>query len=70
VTSQLNAGTTYYIRVRARNYWGWGDFSDIMMIKASTIPGKVAVPTTTIDAAQGGVRVVWIAPNSNSDLIT
>ena len=51
MTSQLTAGTTYYIRVRARNYWGWGDFSDIMMIKASTIPDKVAVPTTSIDAA-------------------
>lgn len=54
-TASIVAGETYLIKVRARNYWGWGDFSDIITIKASTFPDKVEPPTTTIDAATGGI---------------
>jgi len=33
------AGTTYKMRIRAHNVNGWGDFSDILIIKATGIPG-------------------------------
>ena len=37
-TSAIIAGTTYQIRIRAKNYWGYGQFSNIMSIKASAAP--------------------------------
>lgn len=29
-TANVAAGVTYKLRVRARNYWGWGDYSDVL----------------------------------------
>jgi len=40
-TAEINKGTSYNVRVRARNYWGWGEFSEILTIKASTVPDQV-----------------------------
>lgn len=40
-TAEINKGTSYNVRVRARNYWGWGEFSEILTIKASTVPDEV-----------------------------
>lgn len=69
-TAEVQAGLTYQIKVRAKNYWGWGEFSDIISIKASTVPDKVDVPVTSIEAETVGVRVNWSAPDNHSDTIT
>lgn len=37
-TTEVQAGVTYQLRVRARNFWGWSEFSDLLSIKASTVP--------------------------------
>ena len=58
-TANVAAGVTYQIRVRARNYWGWGYYSDVLSIKASTVPDKVSTPVTSIEATTGGIRVTW-----------
>jgi hypothetical protein len=69
-TAEINAGYTYMIRIRARNYWGWGDFSEIITIKASTVPAQVDTPVTSIEAVTGGIRVTWTEPDNKSDTIT
>jgi hypothetical protein len=56
--------------VRARNYWGWGEYSDVLEIKASTVPEKVDTVTTSIEELTGGVRIEWTAPFDNADTIT
>jgi hypothetical protein len=38
VTSDVQAGTVYQVKVRARNFWGWSSFSPVLSIKASTRP--------------------------------
>ena len=58
------------MRVRARNYWGWGEFSDILTIKASSFPEQVSQPSTAIDEVTGGIRVQWTAPFNNAEEIT
>ena len=35
------------------NKWGWGDWSAITSVKASTWPDVVDQPTTSIDPASG-----------------
>jgi len=39
-------------------------------MKASTMPGQVQIPVTSIEATTGGIRVTWLEPDSNSDTIT
>jgi hypothetical protein len=38
VTSGVSAGTLYKFRYRARNVYGWGDFSEEVTIKAARQP--------------------------------
>jgi hypothetical protein len=53
----LTAGNIYNFRVRALNIWGWGSYSDIKTIKASTAPQTVSNIVTSIDPASGGVLI-------------
>ena len=46
VTNGVVAGDFYQFRVRAKNKWGWGNFSPVFTIQASTIPDKMLPPTT------------------------
>jgi hypothetical protein len=59
----------YQIRIRAKNDWGYGPFSTITSVKASSVPNKVAMPTTSIDGVTGGIRVNWVSPYANSEII-
>ena len=61
VTEGIVAGTFYQFRMRASNRWGWGVFTDEphTEILASTVPGKVTTPVTSIDDQTGGVKVTW-----------
>lgn len=70
VSSSVIGGSNYQFRVRAKNYWGWGDYSSAVTIKASAAPDQMAAVTTSIDSTTGGVKIEWIAPNSNSDSIS
>ena len=62
------AGTTYKMRIRAHNVNGWGDFSTILIIKATGIPGKPLPPTTFIQNLN--VRISWTDPANNFEAIT
>jgi hypothetical protein len=56
-SAAVQAGVTYQIRVRAKNYWGWGEFSETLEMKASSMPGKVSMPRTSIYSETGGIQV-------------
>lgn len=76
VTSQLVSGTTYAFRVRARNIFGWGDYSVVDSvtgagyIKAAREPGIPLAPVTSIDAATGHFAIDWTPPDDRGDPIT
>jgi len=38
LTTGITAGTTYRVKVRAQNVFGWGDFSSYQSIKAASTP--------------------------------
>jgi hypothetical protein len=69
-TTGVQAGYTYYFRIRALNFWGYGPFSTPFKIKASTAPDLITAVTTSIYPSDGGVLIQWTAPSSNSDPIT
>ena len=70
VTSGVSPGTLYAFRVRAKNIFGWGPYSLVTYIQAAHQPAAPLAPTTSIDAATGGVAIAWIAPDASGDPIT
>lgn len=70
VSSQLESGTVYGFRVRARNIFGWGPYSLVTEIKAAREPGTPLAPVTSIDAASGDFAIDWTAPDARGDAIT
>jgi len=38
IAASLNEGDHYQLKVRANNFWGWGEFSDPLTIKTATWP--------------------------------
>lgn len=55
-------------RVRARNVYGYGTYSNIVTFRCSDVPEVMAILTTTLTALTS-VRVAWTAPNSNFESI-
>ena len=70
ISANIEVGKTYQVRVAAKNYWGWGEFSSILSITAASFPEQVEMATTGIDEATGGLRIEWTAPFDNSAAIT
>jgi len=62
VSSGISSAVNYKFKVRARNKWGWGQWSQIVSIRASTWPTVVAKPSTSIELSTGNVLITWIAP--------
>lgn len=70
VSSGVIPGTLYAFRVRAMNIFGWGPYSLVTYIQAAHQPAAPLAPTTSIEAATGGVAIAWIAPDASGDPIT
>jgi len=68
VYSGVTAGVDYEFRLRAKNIHGWGPYSNIVTLVASSVPGNMAVPTTTNSA--NGVDITWVAPDDNESALT
>jgi len=62
-TTGITGGTTYEFKVRAHNIYGWGTFSNIASITASSTPAQPAAVTTAIH--NNMLRITWTAPTSN-----
>jgi len=71
LTTGIVTGTTYKFKIKAVNKWGAGTFSALnLSVLAASVPDKVATPTTSIYAADGGVKILWVAPNARGSTIS
>ena len=68
ISSGVSSGNTYQFKVRAKNLYGWGAYSTVLSLKASSVPDQPAAVTTSKDALN--VRITWVAPADNSEAIT
>jgi hypothetical protein len=68
VTNNILEGQYYKFKIRAKNIWGWGAFSPVVTIRASTFP-SVVVPITTSYDVSGGVKIEWAQTRNNGDPI-
>ena len=58
----LYPGNNYQFKIRATNYWGTGDFSDVTSVHAAITPMTTTNVQTVLDAATGGITVTWDEP--------
>jgi hypothetical protein len=68
-SSDIIPGQIYEFQIRAKNKWGWGEWSGVTWIVASTWPEDVAKPVTSIDPTTGGVLIDWAKPDDHSSEI-
>jgi large repetitive protein len=68
VTTGVTTGTSFSFKVRAKNVYGWGPYSDSTSIIASQAPAQPQVPTTEIVGTDA--EISWTAPADNGEAIT
>jgi hypothetical protein len=67
----VTGGVTYRFRVRARNIYGDGPFSDETIVVPDDAPGKADIATVQLAAAPTtSVQISWPLPNEHSATIT
>jgi large repetitive protein len=69
VTTGVTEGGSYQFKVRAKNIHGFGSFSSVATIVASSVPDTPSTVTTAYDS-NGDVVVTWTAPDNNGAAIT
>ena len=69
VTSGLLPGYTYQFRVRAENAYGFGSFSTPSSIRTSDRSQQMQTVITSV-SGQVNVRITWLQPYDNSEIIT
>jgi hypothetical protein len=67
IVTGLTPGHWYNFRYRAKNDFGWGDFSDPVSVQAATMPVKIAPIQTSIVGKN--IRISWFAPYNRGDPI-
>lgn len=70
VTNGVLEAQDYRFIMRAKNQWGWGAFSPVAVIRASTFPNIVSSIVTSYDSVTGGFKIQWAQPRNNGDVIT
>lgn len=67
----VDGGKPYKFRVRARNIYGYGEYSPAATITPHDLPGKTGIPTVALSASDStAVEVSWALPNEHSSPIT
>lgn len=65
--SSLTGGLNYKFKVRARNIYGYGNFSSEFIVAATDFPGKP--PIAIVASTSTNVTVTWVAPSSHFAVI-
>jgi hypothetical protein len=67
----VEGGRSYRFKVRARNIYGYGPYSDETLVIPDDAPGKTAIPTVLLNAVDPTeVEVSWPEPDDHSSPIT
>lgn len=69
--SDMKPDQVLHYRIRARNRWGWGQFSTPnLVMETAKAPERVSTPETTIEPQTGAVKIEWEVPEENGSGIT
>ena len=59
VSEQIQSGLTYKFRLRAKNKWGWGAYSEVSSVQAANKPLQISDLTSAVDESSGNVELSW-----------
>jgi hypothetical protein len=59
-------GASYQFIVRARNIYGYGEFSDVVTLRPDAVPDMMSTPTTTLSYPLVTISFVEPFDNGNS----
>lgn len=62
------SGSNYLFRVRARNEFGYSEYSDELQLLVAFVPARPVPPVTSV--INSTVIVTWTAPFNSGSLIT
>lgn len=48
IVTGLGAGLDYQFKIRARNIYGYGEFSDIVTLVPDAVPDMMSAPSTSL----------------------
>lgn len=66
----VTGGASYRFRVRARNIYGAGEYSDYTLVVPDDAPGVTAVPTVALPSTTStSVEITWPQPDDHSSPI-
>jgi hypothetical protein len=57
IVTGLVAGSAYQFKVRARNIYGYGDFSDIQVLVPDAVPDMMTTPLTSLSFPN--LQIAW-----------
>lgn len=67
----VEGGRTYRFKVRARNIYGYGEYSEVTVVIPDDKPGKTDIATVELNAlTPTEVKVSWPLPDDHSSVIT
>jgi hypothetical protein len=66
----VTGGQSYRFKVRARNIYGYGPYSDETLVIPDDAPGKTDIPTVQLATDPTEVEVSWPLPDDHSSTIT
>lgn len=58
----INRMSSYSFRIRCMNKWGWGQWSDTLLVQPSTWPSSVDFDVYNYEV-DGSVQVTWYEPD-------
>mmetsp|Transcript_29136 Transcript_29136/g.28196 ORF Transcript_29136/g.28196 Transcript_29136/m.28196 type:complete len:163 (-) Transcript_29136:195-683(-) len=68
INTGITAGDPYQFKIRAKNIYGEGDYSNIVTLDAVGVPDKMSILTTANDGTD--IKISWSAPYDNEDAIS
>jgi len=70
IHTDLPANEELHYRIRAKNKWGWGQFSTPdLVIETPKAPKAVSYTESTVIVKTGDIKITWEAPDSNGSEI-
>ena len=67
-TEDVIGGIEYKFRVRARNKWGYGEWSELLSTIAANSPSQMDMVMTEVSGTN--IKVTWLEPDPGSSPIT
>jgi hypothetical protein len=70
MSEQIQSGLTYQFRLRAKNKWGWGAYSEVTSVQAANKPLPITDLTSHIDESSGNIVLSWTLAADQSSPLT